>query len=137
MPARPATGKSPAGRARLASGRCAPSSCATADPPLRPHRCGQAPYPALLPCFPPLRPHPLVQTAIQAYKSQFDDEPEIGTWKFSTNGVASKGMFDIPSIGFGPGSESHAHSPDDQIKIEDLVNAISFYAALTYNWIQG
>lgn len=81
--------------------------------------------------------HPLVQTAVRAYKSQFNEEPEIGTWKFSTNGVATKGMFDIPSIGFGPGNEKHAHSPDDQIKIEDLVNAISFYTALTYNWIQG
>lgn len=81
--------------------------------------------------------HPLVQTAVGAYKSQFNEEPEIGTWKFSTNGVATKGMFDIPSIGFGPGNEKHAHSPDDQIKIEDLVNAISFYTALTYNWIQG
>ena len=68
-------------------------------------------------------------------KSQFNEEPEIGTWKFSTNGVATKGMFDIPSIGFGPGSESHAHSPDDQIKIKDLINAISYYAALTYGWV--
>lgn len=80
--------------------------------------------------------HPLVQTAIQAYKSQFNEEPETGTWKFSTNGVATKGMFDIPSIGFGPGNEKHAHSPDDQIKIKDLVDAISYYAALTYWWIQ-
>ena len=83
------------------------------------------------------RSHPLVKTAEKAYKLQFNKDAEVGTWKFSTNGVATKGMFDIPTIGFGPGKEEHAHSPDDQIKIEDLVDAISFYAALTYSWIQG
>lgn len=82
------------------------------------------------------RSHPLVKTAEKAYKLQFNKEAEVGTWKFSTNGVATKGMFDIPTIGFGPGKEEHAHSPDDQIKIEDLVDAISLYAALTYSWIR-
>ena len=82
------------------------------------------------------RSHPLVKTAEKAYKLQFNKDAEVGTWKFSTNGVATKGMFDIPTIGFGPGKEEHAHSPDDQIKIEDLVDAVSFYAALTYSWIR-
>jgi putative selenium metabolism hydrolase len=79
--------------------------------------------------------HPLVRTAQEAYKSQFNSKTDIGVWKFSTNGVATKGIFDIPTIGFGPGKEEHAHSPDDQVKIEDLVNAASFYAAFVNAWI--
>jgi acetylornithine deacetylase/succinyl-diaminopimelate desuccinylase-like protein len=82
------------------------------------------------------RSDPLVKIAEKAYKLQFGKEAEVGTWKFSTNGVATKGMFDIPTIGFGPGKEEHAHSPHDQINIKDLVDAISFYAALTYSWIE-
>jgi len=80
--------------------------------------------------------HPLVQTAIKAYKSQFKTDPDIGVWKFSTNGVSTKGVFNIPTIGFAPGKEEHAHAPNEQIKIQDLVDSIAYYAALTYNWLQ-
>jgi putative selenium metabolism hydrolase len=80
--------------------------------------------------------HPLVQTAIKAYHLQFNKDPDIGVWHFSTNGVTTKGVYDIPSIGFGPGKEEHAHAPDEQVKIEDLVNAMSFYASFALHWIQ-
>lgn len=92
---------------------------------------------AYLPMWLMEQSHPLAQTAIKTYQTQFGEEIDVGTWMFSTNGVATKGVFDIPTIGFGPGKEEHAHSPDDQVKIDDLENAMSFYAALTYDWIQG
>jgi acetylornithine deacetylase/succinyl-diaminopimelate desuccinylase-like protein len=43
-------------------------------------------------------------------------------------------MFDIPTIGFGPGSEIHAHSPTDQIHVDDLVKAMAFYVSLVWHW---
>jgi putative selenium metabolism hydrolase len=78
----------------------------------------------------------LVQTAKKAYQMQFEEEVDIGTWMFSTNGVATKGIFNIPTIGFGPGKEEHAHSPEDQVKVDDLVKAMSFYASFIYCWAQ-
>ncbi len=78
--------------------------------------------------------HPLVQTALQSYESQFGRRAELGTWIFSTNGVATKGLHDIPTIGFGPGEEIHAHSPGDQIRVDDLITAVEFYTAFILHW---
>jgi len=72
---------------------------------------------------------PVVQTAVRAYREQFGEEPTIGTWQFSTNGVTTKGVYDIPTIGFGPGEEEHAHMPLDQVRVDDLVTAMAFYTA--------
>jgi len=37
-------------------------------------------------------------------------------------------MFGIPTVGFGPGNEIHAHTPEDQCPVEDLTRAAHFYA---------
>lgn len=82
--------------------------------------------------FPPWlmeRSHPLVETAEKAFESQFDAKAQCGVWQFSTNGVTTKGVYDIPTIGFGPGAEEHAHTPKDQVKVDDLVQAMAFYVA--------
>lgn len=78
--------------------------------------------------------HKLVKMAQIAYKDQFGGEPETGVWIFSTNGVATKGIYNIPSIGFGPGEEKHAHTPDDQVKINDLVTAVEFYVSFILHY---
>jgi putative selenium metabolism hydrolase len=80
------------------------------------------------------RSHPLVQSAERAYRDQFSREPEVGVWTFSTNGVTTKGVFDIPTIGFGPGNEVYAHTPDDQVNETELVAAVEFYAAFVLDW---
>jgi putative selenium metabolism hydrolase len=72
---------------------------------------------------------PLIQTAIRAYEKQFDEKATVGVWQFSTNGVATKGIHNIPSVGFGPGTEEHAHTPMDQVRADDLVKAMAFYTA--------
>jgi putative selenium metabolism hydrolase len=69
-----------------------------------------------------------VQTAVAAFRNTFKEEPTVGHWTFSTNGVATAGMFGIPTIGFGPGHEKFAHFPDEQIEIEHLIRASAFYA---------
>jgi putative selenium metabolism hydrolase len=70
-----------------------------------------------------------VQKALEAYRSAFDEEPEVGHWTFSTNGVATAGMFGLPTIGFGPGHEKFAHAPNEQVEVEHLVRAAAFYAS--------
>lgn len=76
--------------------------------------------------FPESSPH--VQKAIAGYEATFGAKPEVGHWTFSTNGIATAGMFGIPTLGFGPGHEKFAHFPDEQIEIEHLVKAAAFYA---------
>ena len=71
-----------------------------------------------------------VQAALAAYRTTFGEEPEIGHWTFSTNGVATAGMHGIPTVGLGPGHERFAHAPNEQTEVEHLVGATAFYAAL-------
>jgi putative selenium metabolism hydrolase len=71
----------------------------------------------------------LVKAAEKAYREQFSGKGDVGVWQFSTNGVVTKGVFDIPTIGFGPGQEEFAHTPYDRIADEELVKAVEFYAA--------
>ncbi|MFX1507522.1 MAG: YgeY family selenium metabolism-linked hydrolase, partial [Promethearchaeota archaeon] len=78
--------------------------------------------------------HPLVQTAIRAYKTQFEGNPLLYYWGFSTNGTAIKGIFDIPTIGFGPGNEKYAHTIQDQVPAEHLVKAMEFYTQFIKLW---
>ncbi len=74
--------------------------------------------------------HPLVKGGREAHVSLFGREPEIGKWTFSTNCVAICGRHGIPCIGFGPGDEEKAHAPNEHTRVDDLVTASAFYAAL-------
>lgn len=73
--------------------------------------------------------HPAVAAAERAAAKALGRTPEVGRWIFSTNGVATAGMFGIPTVGFGPGDEIFAHTPEDQCPIEHLTRAARFYAA--------
>jgi putative selenium metabolism hydrolase len=70
---------------------------------------------------------PVVVAAIDGYRKAFDAEPHLGYWVFSTNGVATAGMHSLPTVGFGPGHEKHAHAPNEHVEIEHLVRAAAFY----------
>jgi len=72
--------------------------------------------------------HPVLQTAVKSYRQLFDKNPLVDKWTFSTNGIATMGLHNIPTFGFGPGEEKYAHSPYEQIPVEHLVKAMAFYA---------
>ncbi len=74
--------------------------------------------------------HPLVQGALAATEAVFGQRAPTGKWNFSTNGTYWAGKAGIPSIGFGPGDEIHAHTVIDQVRLDDVVRATAFYAAL-------
>jgi len=80
---------------------------------------------------------PGVAMAKQAYNEAFDAEPEVGFWTFSTNAVATAGMHDLPTVGFGPGHEHFAHAPNEQTEIEHLVRCTAFYTALVDSFAAG
>ena len=72
--------------------------------------------------------HPVIQTGVKTYTELFDEKPVVDKWIFSTNGVTINGMYGIPIVGFGPGDEAFAHSPNEKIPVEHLVKASAFYA---------
>ncbi len=75
--------------------------------------------------------HPLVQAGQQARRLAGLPEAASGKWDFSTNGIYWAGKAGIPSIGFGPGDETTAHTVLDSVSLEDVVQAAAVYALLT------
>jgi len=73
--------------------------------------------------------HPAVQAGVEASRRALGRTPNVGRWVFSTNGVSSAGRLGIPTIGFGPANEVHAHTADDQCPLEHLPVAAAWYAA--------
>jgi putative selenium metabolism hydrolase len=73
--------------------------------------------------------HPAVQAGVEAAQRALGKRAAVGRWVFSTNGVSSAGRLGIPTIGFGPANEIHAHSPDDQCPLDHLPAAAAWYAA--------
>lgn len=72
--------------------------------------------------------HPAVRAGSRAAERALGKAPRLGHWGFSTNGIATCGLFGVPTIGFGPGDEIYAHSPEDQCPVEHLTIAARFYA---------
>ncbi|MBZ0299230.1 MAG: YgeY family selenium metabolism-linked hydrolase [Anaerolineae bacterium] len=74
--------------------------------------------------------HPFVQAGQQAGEQLWGEMPPPYKWNFSTNGIFWAGKAGIPSIGFGPGDEVHAHTVIDQVLLDDVVRATEWYALL-------
>jgi putative selenium metabolism hydrolase len=83
--------------------------------------------------FPPWaldRDHPLVQQACRAIRDELGYRPAVVKWDFSTDGVYTMGVAGIPTVGFGPGEEGQAHTADEHIRLEDVVQAAQGYARI-------
>jgi putative selenium metabolism hydrolase len=74
--------------------------------------------------------HPLVQAGQETRRLIGLPEKPPGKWNFSTNGIYWAGKAGIPSIGFGPGDEETAHTVNDSVPLDDVVQATEFYAVL-------
>jgi putative selenium metabolism hydrolase len=75
--------------------------------------------------------HPVCETLVDSYKALFNEEPLVDKWTLSTNGVSIMGRYEIPCIGFGPGHEEEAHSPNERTFKSELVKAAAMYAVIT------
>ena len=73
--------------------------------------------------------HPLVRSGVETYRALYGTDPVVDKWTFSTNGVATMGIMQVPTIGFGPGEEDVAHTVRDRVPIAHLVTATQFYTA--------
>jgi len=72
--------------------------------------------------------HPAIVAAVRAVGQALGEPPRVGRWNFSTNGIATCGLFKVPTVGFGPGHEIYAHTPEDQCPVAHLTAAARFYA---------
>jgi putative selenium metabolism hydrolase len=74
--------------------------------------------------------HELTQACIAAYREQFGSKPaEYDFWDFSTNAVTPVSM-GIPTIGFGPGEYKLAHMSNENCRVDQIIEACSFYTRL-------
>ncbi len=76
--------------------------------------------------------HPLIQAGIHTFATLFGKKPVVGAWDFCSNATHLCGRTGIPSIGFGPGDGSLAHSTQDSVPIKELVDAAKFYALFPF-----
>ncbi len=74
--------------------------------------------------------HFLVQALLRSVRDVLGTRPRLGAWPFSTDGTYTAGVASIPTVGFGPGEERHAHTLDDQVRLNDVVDAARVYARL-------
>ncbi len=74
--------------------------------------------------------HPFVQAGQHTGELLWGAMPPSYKWNFSTNGIFWAGKAGIPSIGFGPGDEVHAHTVIDQVSLDDVVRATEWYTLL-------
>lgn len=72
--------------------------------------------------------HPLARAGLKTAEMVLEKPVSSGIWSFSTNGVATAGHFNIPTIGFAPGKEELAHSSQEELVLEDLWKATQVYA---------
>jgi putative selenium metabolism hydrolase len=78
---------------------------------------------------------PAVRGGVAAATVALGRAPVVDKWTFSTNGIATCGMFGVPTIGFGPANEVHAHTPEDQCPVEHLTLAAQFYALFAAHYL--
>ncbi len=77
--------------------------------------------------------HELVQGTATATEEVLGERPKISRWHFSTNGVATMGLYGIPTIGFAPGREELAHTTQERVSVDDLVKATAVYSLIPEN----
>ncbi len=76
--------------------------------------------------------HVLTRAGKQTATQVLGRPAELGAWSFSTNGVATAGLFGIPTIGFAPGREELSHSAREELILNDLLTATKFYFLLPF-----
>lgn len=65
---------------------------------------------------------PVAQAAIVAALNVDESAPVISAWRFGVNGTFMNAA-GIPTIGLGPGDEKWAHTPEEHIGTDDIINA--------------
>ena len=73
--------------------------------------------------------HPIVRSAQKALASIGRPEDKLTVFPAWTDGALLSREAKIPTIVWGPGALDHAHSPEENIRLEEVHNAVEIYAA--------
>ena len=80
--------------------------------------------------------HEVCQTLVDTSQLLFKTTPIVDKWIFSTNGVSIMGRYDIPCIGFGPGHEEQAHSPNERTWKSEIVKSAAMYSLIPLIYLE-
>jgi putative selenium metabolism hydrolase len=94
------------------------------------------PVSKIFPAWDTPRDSATVRAAMATARRVLGREPRKHRSTFSSSGCATAGLFEIPTIGFGPGDEVHSHSVEDQIALAQLEPAMAFYALFPTVYIE-
>ena len=81
--------------------------------------------------------HNVCKTLVDTYQNLFKVDPIVDKWTFSTNGVSIMGRYDIPCIGFGPGHEDQAHSPNERTWKSEIVKSAAMYSLIPLIYLKN
>ncbi|MBA7684833.1 hypothetical protein ES703_93246 [subsurface metagenome] len=73
--------------------------------------------------------HPKVTQACTAL-AELGQKPEFSYWSFGTDGSHTAVVLGIPTIGYGPGQEELAHTAQERISLDSLVQSVAGNAAI-------
>jgi len=87
-------------------------------------------YPDVFPSFTTRADHPWLDEARSILEAVLERTIEIGTWRFATDGghFAKAGT---AVLGFGPGDDAVVHTVEERIAIDELVESVVGYMALS------
>ncbi len=90
----------------------------------------QMTYPDTFPSFTTPADHPWLGEARSVLATVLGRSVEVGTWRFATDGghFAAEGA---TVLGFGPGDETLVHTVEERVPVEQLVEGLVGYTALS------
>ncbi|MEX0892503.1 MAG: M20/M25/M40 family metallo-hydrolase [Gemmatimonadota bacterium] len=74
--------------------------------------------------------HAVVRAAASAVEAATGRRPETRPWTFATDGGHTCGVAGIPTIGFAPGEERHAHTNRERLELAQMRTAYDAHPAL-------
>jgi succinyl-diaminopimelate desuccinylase len=72
---------------------------------------------------------PIVAAACEAVRAAIGRKPAVRAWRFGVNATWMNAA-GIPSVGIGAGDERLAHTPEERVPVDELVQSSRAYAAL-------
>lgn len=73
--------------------------------------------------------HHSVKKSLKALRS-IGQNPEINYWKFGTDGSMTAGLLNIPTIGYSGTEEGYAHTPEEMVNIDMMMQSLEGYYAI-------
>ncbi len=74
--------------------------------------------------------HPVAAAAAAAVERATSRRPGVRPWRFATDGRHTHGEHGIPTIGYAPGEERHAHTNVERLSLDAAREAYGVYPAL-------